>query len=237
VRKLLNDNALGSVMEAEIHYDFESPSWLKYLTEKKYTPGSGLAFGLGTHSLDHAVQLFGVPKSVTAIFRNQREIESEIEDSFTILLHYHGAQKELLVTVKTSVVTPMTKQLKYWLRGTKGSFMKFQQRSTCPQEEQIAAGIKVDDPNFGAEPQELEGVLTTYEVYDKTVQEFDEKTNKYTGRYPTVRGRWVGLYENVADAINGKGDLHVKASQSRDVLRLIELARESAEKGITVAWR
>jgi predicted dehydrogenase len=144
---------------------------------------------------------------------------------------------DLLVTVKTSVITPMAQQLKYWVRGTKGSFIKFQQRSTCPQEEQIADGIKVDDPDFGAEPKELEGVLTTYEEFDTAVQTFDEKTKKYTGRYPSVRGRWIGLYENVANAINGKEELHVKASQSRDVLRLIELARESAERGATVAWR
>lgn len=40
-----------------------------------------------------------------------------------------------------------------------------------------------------------------------------------------------------ADAINGKGELYVKPEQVRDVLRTIELARESHEKGVTVAWK
>lgn len=61
---------------------------------------------------------------MTGFFRTQRDIESEVEDSFTIILQYGGSQKDLLVTVKTSVTTPMAKQLKQLVRGTKGSFIK-----------------------------------------------------------------------------------------------------------------
>lgn len=132
---------MGDIKEAEIHYDFESPPWLSMMTDKEYTPGSGMAFGLGefwinswlrssanhkagTHSVDQALALFGRPQSVTGFFRTQRDIESEVEDSFTIILQYGGSQKDLLVTVKTSVTTPMAKQLKQLVRGTKGSFIK-----------------------------------------------------------------------------------------------------------------
>lgn len=61
---------------------------------------------------------------MTGFFRTQRDIESEVEDSFTIILQYGGSRKDLLVTVKTSVTTPMAKQLKQLVRGTKGSFIK-----------------------------------------------------------------------------------------------------------------
>jgi predicted dehydrogenase len=47
LRNLLNQNALGKVMEAELHYDFEAPPWLKYMTKEKYEPGDGHVFGLG----------------------------------------------------------------------------------------------------------------------------------------------------------------------------------------------
>lgn len=231
----MSASAFGEVKEAEIHYDFESPSWLSYLTQKEYTPGSGLAFGLGTHSLDHALTLFGRPSSITAFFRAQRGIESEVEDSFTIILQY--AQRDLLVTVKTAVITPMEKQLKYWIRGTKGSFMKWQNGSLCPQESDITKGIHPTNPDFGFEGKEFEGTLTTYEKFDGEVQTYAEGIKKWVGRYPTKRGRWMGLYENVADAILGKAELEVKAQQSRDVLRVIELARESHNEGRTVAWR
>lgn len=235
--KLKAAGAFGDIKEAEIHYDFENAPWLSSMTAKKYTPGTGMAFGLGTHSIDQALALFGRPASVTGFFRAQRPIDSEVEDSFTIILQYDGAQKDLIVTVKTAVTSPLSQQLKQLVRGTKGSFIKFQQRSTCPQEEQIAEGKSPLDEGFGVEDEELRGILTTYEEFDGSVQKLDPKTNKYTGRYPTIPGRWMGLYENVANAINGKDDLEVKATQSRDGLRVIELARESHEKRMTVQWR
>jgi hypothetical protein len=51
-------NAFGDIKEAEIHYDFESPPWLKYLGEK-YKPGDGMAFGLGKRSLPILLLVYG----------------------------------------------------------------------------------------------------------------------------------------------------------------------------------
>jgi predicted dehydrogenase len=237
VQHILKKGSLGAVNEAEIHYDFDQAPWLKFMKGKEYTPGDGHTFGLGTHSLDQAYVLFGCPASVTAFFRVQRGIESDVEDSFTIVLQYDGAQKGLLVTVKTCVVSPMQQQLKYWIRGAKGSYIKYQQRSTCPQEESIAAGAQPLDADFAVESDAMQGVLASYEEVDGGVQSFDEESKRYVGKYPTVRGHWMQLYQNVADAINGKGELAIKAAEVRDVLRIIELARESNEKGVTVAWK
>lgn len=44
---LLNESALGEVLEAEIHYDFPNAGWIYGWTEKEYTPGKGMLFGLG----------------------------------------------------------------------------------------------------------------------------------------------------------------------------------------------
>lgn len=237
VKEILDRDVLGSINEAEIHYDFDRAPWLKLMQGKEYTPGDGHAFGLGTHSLDQAYVLFGRPTSVTAFFRVLRGIESEVEDSFTIILQYSGTQKGLLVTIKTCVVSPQSQQLKFWIRGSKGSYVKYQQRSLCPQEEDIAKGVNPLEEDFAAESDELRGELATYEEFDGKLQAFDEKSQRYVGRYPTIRGRWMSLYQNVADAINGKDELAIKATEVRDVLRIIELARESDEKGATIRWR
>jgi predicted dehydrogenase len=90
----------------------------------EYIPGEGITFGLGSHSIDQALVLFGRPASVTAFLRSVRGIESEIDDTFTIILQYSGEKKNLLVTIKTAIVTPMLDQLKTFVRGTEGSFIK-----------------------------------------------------------------------------------------------------------------
>lgn len=85
-------------------------------------------YGLGTHSLDQTLLLFGKPKSVTAFLRVLREggTDDAIDDSFTIILQYAGEWKDLIATVKTTVVSRQPNQLKYWVRGTGGTFEKVQ---------------------------------------------------------------------------------------------------------------
>lgn len=75
----------------------------------------------GSHTIDQALALFGIPASVTGFLRANRGIESEIDDTFTIVLQY---KSNLVVTVKTAVITNMKEQLKCWVRGTKGTFIK-----------------------------------------------------------------------------------------------------------------
>ena len=78
-------------------------------------------YDLGTHLIDQVIHLFGFPNEVTGFVGTQRENNSAgFEDSATILLHYDG----LLASIKATVVSPETQQLRYWIRGTKGSFKK-----------------------------------------------------------------------------------------------------------------
>jgi len=46
----------------------------------------------------------------------------------------------------------------------------------------------------------------------------------------------VGYYVDVVKAIKGEAKVYCKPEQSRDGIKIIELARESAKKGVTVAW-
>ena len=100
------------------------PPWMVHNRTVEYVPGEGMAFGLGSHSIDQALALFGRPASVTGFLRSLRGIESEIDDTFTIILQYSGEQKNLLVTIKTTIVSLMADQFKTFVRGTEGSFVK-----------------------------------------------------------------------------------------------------------------
>lgn len=85
-------------------------------------PGGGAIYDLGTHLLDQAVHLLGLPKRITAFIGSARGVNtSGFEDSFTVLLHYATG---MMVTAKATVVSPEEEQLRFWVRGEKGSFKK-----------------------------------------------------------------------------------------------------------------
>lgn len=123
LRKVMADGLLGDISEFETHFDRHRPdappegSWKN---EDKSAHGS--LYDLGTHLIDQVYHTFGMPKRLTAfVGRQRRTVTQGPPDSHTVLLHYDGP---LLVTVKAGVVSPEVEQLRYWVRGTKGSFKK-----------------------------------------------------------------------------------------------------------------
>ena len=125
--KLLEQKILGRVVEFETHFDRYRPeapdpesTW-----KAKSLPGGGAVYDLGTHLIDQVVVSFGLPDKITGFVGSQREHNpGKVEDSCTVLLHYSG----LLATVKAAVVSPEANQLRYWVRGDKGSYKKVE----CP---------------------------------------------------------------------------------------------------------
>ncbi|KAI8317315.1 hypothetical protein K4K59_008614 [Colletotrichum sp. SAR11_240] len=236
LQHLMNEGALGDVKEAELHFDVNAAPWVANWGGKEYTPGNGMAFGLGTHTIDQALLLFGPPKSVTGFLRSNRDIDSDIDDTFTIILQYDGDRRDLLVTIKTGIITHMQDQLKYFVRGTKGTYLKF---GTDPQESQAAAapGKPATADNFGVESERLWGTLTTETEFDSKIQKYEDESKVYIGRYPTICGWYRGYYETVADAILGRsGGVYVKPETARDGLRIIELARASHINGASMPF-
>ena len=120
--ELIKMNTLGRIVEFETHFDRyrpELPSGGSWKT--KDIPGGGAAYDLGTHLIDQVVVTFGLPEKITGFVGSQRENNvTGLEDSCTILLHYDG----MLATVKAAVVSPEVNQLRYWVRGVKGSYKK-----------------------------------------------------------------------------------------------------------------
>ncbi|KAG9236661.1 hypothetical protein BJ875DRAFT_455838 [Amylocarpus encephaloides] len=222
VKKLLDEGTLGRCVEFNTHFDRYKPvkpeTWKGTLGMDR---AGGVIYDLGTHLIDQAYVLFGMPSSVTGIFTNQRNDGQAEPDSVTVLLHY--ANGGPLVTAKAGVISIETEQLRYWVRGTKGSFKKFH---LDVQEDQLKAGKKPGDSGFGVESPESSGTLVVLEG-DKPTQ----STHKNIG--PLT---YASLYSGFADAIEhgGSDEVPVKAAEARDVLKIIEAAKESAKSGRTV---
>lgn len=118
---LIGKGSLGRVVEFETHFDRHRPQATTSGWKTGVRPGGGAIYDLGTHMIDQAVVIFGMPKRVTGFIGSQSENNTTgYEDSFTVLLHYEG----MLATVKAAVVSPEVEQLRYWVRGDKGSYKK-----------------------------------------------------------------------------------------------------------------
>lgn len=190
-------------------------------------------FGLGTHSIDQALLLFGVPASVTGFYRSRQVPDSKIDDAFIIVLQYSGNGKDnLLVTVRTTIVSSSKHALKYMIRGYNGSFTKF---GEDVQESQVGRGMKSTDDGFGVEDRAIFGTLESKKQFAEN-QEFDQGTGRYIGRYQSRPGSYRDYYSDLVAAIRGNAELKVKAEESMNGIRVIELARESAGKGVTMKW-
>ena len=123
--KLVKTGQLGRVVEFETHFDRhrpEEPAPTVSKWKNKVVPGGSAIHDLGSHLLDQALYLLGKPERVTGFVGSQREVNtSGFQDSFTVLLHYKSGT---LVTAKAGVVSPEEEQLRFWVRGDKGSFKK-----------------------------------------------------------------------------------------------------------------
>ena len=220
--RLIREGMLGRVVEFETHFDRhrpDVPSVNSWKTEA--APGTGATYDLGVHLMDQVVSLFGLPKKVIGYTTPQRLGGPEgFEDSCTVLLQYEGG---MLATVKAGVVSPEVEQLRFWVRGTKGSFKKF--HLDC-QEDQLKAGLRPGAQGYGAEGEDRYGILTT-------VTESGEMVRTVA---PTPHGDYSVYYEKVAEALK-TGDrtkLPADPAMAADVIRLVELARESAKLGKTM---
>jgi predicted dehydrogenase len=191
-----------------------------------------MMFGIGSHTIDQALLLFGIPSSVTGFYRSLRGIESKTDDSFTIILQYSAPNKNLLVTIKTSIVTIMQSPLKFFVRGYDGTFVKYGEDK---QEAQIMAGQTTASPGYGVEPESTNGILTTKKKFHIS-QTLDDASGKWVGKFPSVKGDYTDYYVDVVKSIRGEGDVKVSPEHARNGIRIIELARESADKGCTLLF-
>ena len=169
VKKIVDEQWLGQIVEAEIHYDRFKEEPGPKLHKETPGPGTGLLYDLGSHLIDQAVQFFGMPDAVFADIAIMRKL-SKVDDYMELLLYYPG----LRVRIKSSYVVREALP-SYAFHGTKGSFIKAR---TDVQEVMLQAGKVPGGADWGIEPESEKGLLHT------------EKDGKLIREYiPSVRGQ------------------------------------------------
>jgi predicted dehydrogenase len=105
-------------------------------------------------------------------------------------------------------------------QGTKGAFIKYGQDT---QEAALMAGGRPTDPGFGVDPSQA-----TFTPVDGLEIGAPEQVTCAPGNY-------VAYYEAVAAAIRGEAPTPVPLDQSVLVMRLVDLALQSAKEGKRLA--
>jgi len=214
VQKIIRDKSLGRLVEFEAHFDryrnfIQENTW-KELSES----GTGTIYNLGSHLIDQALVLFGLPGSVFADIRTLRTGGS-VDDAFTLLLKYDDVK----VTLKASYLVKEPGP-KYYLHGTLGSFLKW---GMDPQEEALNKGLYPGSDNWGKELEEDWGTINT----EKDGSQIRQPVESESGNY-------MAYYDQLYEALANDKPNPVTAEQGRDVIRVIEAAWESSETGRAV---
>jgi len=172
--------------------------------------GGGYFRDWGAHLVDQALQIGGAPRRV---FGDMLFTEPSVD-----IETYGYARIEfangLRFCVETGCLNRAPKP-RFWARGDLGSFVKC---GLDPQESALHRGV-VDWP--GESPAQ------------RAVLSVDLAGQPAEIAIETVPGGYMRYYENIADALAGWAPLAVTATQGRDVVRVIEAARQSAGSG---AW-
>ncbi|MDP9039657.1 MAG: Gfo/Idh/MocA family oxidoreductase [Acidobacteriota bacterium] len=226
VRKLLGEGAVGRLVTFESHFDRFRPMPRENTWKEAENPANGMLFDLGPHLVDQCLALFGVPETLTASVRADRD-RTEIEDAFDIVLGYTVGGKGLLAHCRTSYLA-CDNGPRFLLHGTRGSFRK---HGLDPQEPHLVSGAKV--PPMGSDAVWLEERESAWGTLTVAPEPADPGM-LVTRQVKTERGDYRGFYANVRDAVLGTAELAVTPEDGYRVIRLLELARVSSEKGCTV---
>jgi predicted dehydrogenase len=213
IKKVLEAKLLGDVVEAEFHFDRYS----EVLSPKQHKEipvhGTGTLYDLGSHLIDQALQLFGMPDALFADTRIVRPI-SKVDDYFDLLLYY----PQLRVRIKSSYLVrePLPG---YILHGSKGSFIK---AKTNIQEEALQAGTVPGSANWGTEPEKERGLLHT-EINGKVIKEYIQSET----------GNYADYYNGIYESIRNEKPVPVSGEDALKVIKIIETAfKSSSEKRV-----
>jgi predicted dehydrogenase len=214
VKKVLDSGVLGQVVEFEAHYDRYRPEVDRSTWKELKGVASGILYNLGSHLIDQALDLFGMPESVTAHTGIQRT-GGEAEDFYDIRMKY---PQHYAITKSSYLVREPGPR--YVIHGIKGSFIKY---GLDPQEQSLKDCITPGTLTWGTESSEWWGTLNT-----------EINSLHYAGKIETLPGNYLEYYDTVFDAIRNRKEPVVTAQEATNVIKIIELVMQSSKEGRTI---
>ena len=184
-------------------------------------PGSGLWVDLGSHLLDQALCLWGMPGAMSLDTACMRD-GALVNDWFHAVLHYEKPGSLRVILHASTLVTQPGPR--WAVHGTLGSFTKF---GLDPQEDSLKTGRlpQLDAlGDWGADPHPGE-VLHMAGMAGVTAPVAVRRVA------PAPPGNYLNFYANLRDHLRGQADLLVTPAQVGQVMQLLVLGEQSASQG------
>jgi predicted dehydrogenase len=204
LQALLADGRLGEIAHVESRFDRYRPE-VRARWREQDVPGGGLWYDLGPHLVDQALQLFGLPARIGAVFATQRD-GAVTPDWAQVQLDYGRLQVTLQASMLVGGGMP-----RFAVHGRGGSWVKY---GLDVQESQLLAGIRPGAPEWGIDPQPAM-------LYPGDGSSRPD---------PMPAGDYAGYYRDVADAIRGRGPNPVTPVEAVAVMAVVETAIAAAEQ-------
>ncbi|MES2880885.1 MAG: Gfo/Idh/MocA family oxidoreductase [Bacteroidota bacterium] len=217
VKKIIDEQWLGDIVEAEFHYDRFKEVITPLPLKEQPNAAAGVLYDLGSHIIDQALQLFGLPQSVFGDVRIARKL-SMIDDYYEVLLYYPDKRVRLRSSYIVREHLPA-----YVLHGNKGSFIK---AKTDVQEQCLLNGQLPDTDNWGVEPPNEKGLLHTEKNGEIIKRQID-----------SLLGNYMNFYEGLYQAIRNNHLPPVAPVESLYVIAVIEAAMESSKQKKVVSFK
>lgn len=208
VQDILRKQLIGRPVE----YESTFARFRNYIQPGTWKEESGgMTYNLGSHLIDQAICLFGMPEAVfadIAILRNA----GMVDDYFAIHLLRPEKCPEIKITLKASYLM-CEAEPRFVLHGTNGSYVKY---GVDKQEALLKEGAMPNQPHWGEEYEEEWGILHT------------EKDGMFQReKYPSLAGNYGLFYENIYQHIRHRQPLQTDARDILNVIKVIEAARKS----------
>jgi len=210
IHQVINDGSLGPIVDCESTFDRWRPGASSRPWKEESDQG-GLLADIGTHLTDQALELFGLPVSLSADVRRERDGEGA-NDSFTIRLHYFDGRT---VTLSANLLATLPRP-RFFLRGAHGNYRKW---GLDPQEAALNQIARITDPHWGEEPPAGWGTLCV-----------DVDGGIVTRPVPPVPGDYRLFYTGVRDALLNNTPAPVPVVAAWRTARILEWAQESSQQ-------
>jgi predicted dehydrogenase len=215
VRSLLKSelNVLGAVTRFESRFERYRPMPKHGTWRELGTPdeAGGLLYDLGSHLIDQALVLFGSPLSVYAEVERRRAGVQVDDDTFVALQFADGIHAHLWMSSVAPLAGPRMR-----ISGLRGTYEKW---GLDPQEQALRDGMRPGHPDWGKEPREKWGHLTS-----------EVGGVHFDGVVEMLPGAYEQFYAFLRVALALGGPPPVDPYEVVEVLRVIEAAQESAKQ-------